>query len=588
MEDVQSRPDDRGIQLDRAGVSGLRYPVVVLDRKRERQQTIATISMSVGVPHHSKGTHMSRFVEVLNEHRGEVTMRTLPKILRRLLEHLDAETARIELAFPYFMERAAPATGASGLMDYACRFVATTGSDGDDFVLGVRVPVTSLCPCSKAISDYGAHNQRGTITLDVRPQRSPDTTPELIWLEELHCGRGGQRLRARVSRPQAARRTACDDAGLREPGLRRGHGEERRCPNADRSPHRLVPRPRRESGEHPQSRRVRRTAVDAPRAGMNTTLHIIAGCTDRKRLRAGSPMQLRAVADEDVAAQLGAWWTLLTKAGSPRLAARELYVGGHWAVVRELPSIARRKGFDPTLWVASAGYGFLRADDAICAYSATFAPGHEDSVAHAAGGAGAKAVNRRWWALLSKRRLSGSAPRSVSALARSDPDATFLVIASPWYLTALRDDLLGALHHLGDPERLLIVSSGNADDGRLTSNLVPSTARLLSVHGVGNRISLHAQTARRILKTAKPGRLTAGAVRKRYERLNSRLPPPTLPDRSRRTDDEVRRFIGNALRRSPTTSRTSLLRDFRNAGHQCEQKRFSRLFGDVVRSRGAH
>ena len=185
MEDVQSREDGRGVRLDRAGVSGLRYPIVVLDREHEKQHTVATVAMSVGVPHDEKGTHMSRFVEVLNEHRGEVTMRTLPTILHRVLDHLDADSARLELDFPYFVERAAPASGAVGLMDYECRFVAEATADSDDFVLGVRVPVTSLCPCSKAISDYGAHNQRGHITLEIRPRRNGDRTPDLIWFEEL-------------------------------------------------------------------------------------------------------------------------------------------------------------------------------------------------------------------------------------------------------------------------------------------------------------------------------------------------------------------------------------------------------------------
>lgn len=185
MEDVQSREDLRGVPLDRAGVSGLRYPIVVLDRAHERQHTVATIALSVGVPHYEKGTHMSRFVEVLNEHRGEVTMRTLPTMLQRVLEHLRAQSARIELAFPYFIERSAPASGAVGLMDYECRFVAEASASTEDFTLGVRVPVTSLCPCSKAISDYGAHNQRGHITLDIRPRRNADRTPQLVWFEEL-------------------------------------------------------------------------------------------------------------------------------------------------------------------------------------------------------------------------------------------------------------------------------------------------------------------------------------------------------------------------------------------------------------------
>lgn len=186
MIDVQSRADERGIALDRVGVTDLRYPIVILDRARERQSTTARVTMSVSLPHHFKGTHMSRFLEVLNEHRGEVTMRTLPKMLSELRARLDAESARVELHFTYFLERAAPASGARGLMDYECSFIGEASGTREDFVLGVKVPVTSCCPCSKEISDYGAHNQRGIISIDVRSARVGDARePALIWIEEL-------------------------------------------------------------------------------------------------------------------------------------------------------------------------------------------------------------------------------------------------------------------------------------------------------------------------------------------------------------------------------------------------------------------
>ncbi len=185
MEDIQSESDTRGIPIDLVGVSGIRYPIVVLDRAREKQGTIACLSLSVNLPHHFKGTHMSRFIEVLNAHRGEMTMRTLPGILADLRRRLDARSARIEVRFPYFLERTAPASGAQALMDYDCTFIGEANGASDDFVLGVRVPVTSLCPCSKAISDYGAHNQRGYVTIEVRTTRQEHGEPTLIWIEEL-------------------------------------------------------------------------------------------------------------------------------------------------------------------------------------------------------------------------------------------------------------------------------------------------------------------------------------------------------------------------------------------------------------------
>jgi GTP cyclohydrolase IB len=185
MDDVQSRRDERRIPIDQVGVTDLRYPIVVLDREKEKQHTLARLSMSVSLPHHFKGTHMSRFIEALNEHRGEVTMRTLPGILRGLKARLEAESARVEVHFPYFLERAAPASGAKALMDYECSFVGEANGSHEDFILGVQVPVTSCCPCSKEISDYGAHNQRGFINIEVRSQRQASGELSLVWIEEL-------------------------------------------------------------------------------------------------------------------------------------------------------------------------------------------------------------------------------------------------------------------------------------------------------------------------------------------------------------------------------------------------------------------
>ena len=185
LEDVQGRPDERGIDINQAGVRDLRYPITVLDRARGEQQTVASLSMSVGLPYRFKGTHMSRFIEAIEEYRGEITMRTLPAILRELRGRLDAESARVEARFPYFLEREAPVSGRKALMDYDCFFLGESSGPDEDFVLGVRVPVTSLCPCSKAISDYGAHNQRGYVSIEIRPRRKTGEGPELVWIEEL-------------------------------------------------------------------------------------------------------------------------------------------------------------------------------------------------------------------------------------------------------------------------------------------------------------------------------------------------------------------------------------------------------------------
>lgn len=185
LPDIQKTADTRGLAIDKVGVSDLRYPITVLDRRKRRQQTVATLALSVSLPHHFKGTHMSRFIEILNRHRGEVTMRTIPAILREMKTKLDAESAHITATFPYFIEKAAPVTKSKALMDYQCAFEGTSNGQTEDFVLGVTVPVKSLCPCSKEISDYGAHNQRGFVDIRIRSTRDARGKPRLVWIEEL-------------------------------------------------------------------------------------------------------------------------------------------------------------------------------------------------------------------------------------------------------------------------------------------------------------------------------------------------------------------------------------------------------------------
>lgn len=185
LKDVQKSADTRGIHIDRVGVSDLRYPITVLDQNNEAQNTVGTFRLSVDLPHQFKGTHMSRFVEILNEHHGEITMRTVPAILDKLQERLEAEKAHVEVEFPYFIKKAAPVSGAQALLDVKCAFIAETDGRVHDFLLKVEVPVTSLCPCSKEISDYSAHNQRGFLTMTVRTKKNEAGDWEFVWIEDL-------------------------------------------------------------------------------------------------------------------------------------------------------------------------------------------------------------------------------------------------------------------------------------------------------------------------------------------------------------------------------------------------------------------
>ena len=183
LHDTQAESDTRGLSIDRVGVSGLAYPITVLDRNRGRQRTIGKISLAVSLPHDQRGTHMSRFVEVLERFVGEMTIHTLPALLDDVRSRLEAQVAEIEINFPYFLQRRAPVTGRAAMMDYRCAFTGLRGPEVDVFTLSVVVPVSTLCPCSKEISDYGAHNQRGYVTVQVRSNSFDDR--DLIWIEEV-------------------------------------------------------------------------------------------------------------------------------------------------------------------------------------------------------------------------------------------------------------------------------------------------------------------------------------------------------------------------------------------------------------------
>jgi GTP cyclohydrolase I len=178
LTDTQSERDDRQLPIDRVGVRSLRFPLRIRDRDSAVQHTVATVSLAVDLPHHYKGTHMSRFVEVLHAHGTELTVATIAGMPKELIKKLHADKAHVEFRFPYFRAKKAPVSGAEGLLDYGVVFEVNADKDSSDFVLTVEVPVTTLCPCSKAISTRGAHNQRGIVTLAVR-------FDEPVWIEDL-------------------------------------------------------------------------------------------------------------------------------------------------------------------------------------------------------------------------------------------------------------------------------------------------------------------------------------------------------------------------------------------------------------------
>ena len=178
LQDKQSEQDHRQLAIDKVGVRGIRMPVQIRDKTRLLQNTIATIGMYVDLPKEFKGTHMSRFLEVLNAHGNVVHVDNLGDILHEMQRRLKSATAHLEMEFPYFLTKRAPVSGQESVMDYTARFDATACGREMDFLLTVQAAVTTLCPCSKAIARYGAHNQRGTVTVQVRFRRP-------IWIEDI-------------------------------------------------------------------------------------------------------------------------------------------------------------------------------------------------------------------------------------------------------------------------------------------------------------------------------------------------------------------------------------------------------------------
>jgi GTP cyclohydrolase I len=178
IADVQSSADTRRLAINRVGIKSIRHPVKVKDKSVGVQHTVASFNMYVHLPHNFKGTHMSRFVEILNEHEREISVESFGTILHEMVSRLEAKSGYIEMNFPYFVNKAAPVSGVQSLLDYDVTFIGEIINGEARFTMKVLVPVTSLCPCSKEISDRGAHNQRSHVTLTLR-------TNSFVWVEDV-------------------------------------------------------------------------------------------------------------------------------------------------------------------------------------------------------------------------------------------------------------------------------------------------------------------------------------------------------------------------------------------------------------------
>ena len=178
MVDVQNSQDNREVPLEKVGVKNVKYPIQVLDKFNKVQSTTATVDLFVNLPHHFKGTHMSRFIEVFHKYHKDLSMNQFMNMLEEIRTKLDSQKAYGKITFLYFIEKEAPVSKSKSFMEYKCSYEAEVSENEKKFYVWIDVPVATLCPCSKAISEYGAHNQRGIVSVKL-------LYSDFFWIEDV-------------------------------------------------------------------------------------------------------------------------------------------------------------------------------------------------------------------------------------------------------------------------------------------------------------------------------------------------------------------------------------------------------------------
>lgn len=291
--------------------------------------------------------------------------------------------------------------------------------------------------------------------------------------------------------------------------------------------------------------------------------HIVVTCTNRKLRVVPEELRVRSLTQLGTAGRFDAWIKRLSTSDAPAVPAEHLYAGDQWQIARKLQT----KIDNACTWVCSAGYGLVPLEAELRPYAATFATDQADSVGNTT------AKIQQWWQYLATWRVSGtSAPRSLAALAHSDPDATFVLVLSSSYLRAVGPDVVNAANNLRNPERLSIISAGTPFAGEWGQYLLPTDARLQSSLG-GSLGSLNVRIAAALLEGSD---LTRPALSDRLSQLRSSSAPRRKFERVPMSDAEVLSFIAKRL--TARSTHTSMLRELRNAGFACEQSRFRQLF----------
>lgn len=314
----------------------------------------------------------------------------------------------------------------------------------------------------------------------------------------------------------------------------------------------------------------------AGRGSVTSTLHIVVACSDGKRGTPRAEHHLRRYPRGPLRATR--WLAGLEKAQHLAVPAKELYVGNHWAVARGMPDLALAAGWARSrLWVVSAGYGLVAAEDGVIPYSATFGRRHADSVVDSTSKDEPFLQTRDWWSALQSER---DGARSLPAILGRDPDAGVVFVGSRSYVEAARDELVRALPKLKDTSRLVIVTGQPPRDGSLSEHAVIPPARIRAQVG-GPLTSLHARTAARVVRAVAPSDWSVDAASEVIKELAAVSRLEATPERTTLTDEQVRSFVRRALQSDERASASRLLRELRDGGHACEQHRFRHLFLDV-------
>ncbi len=309
-----------------------------------------------------------------------------------------------------------------------------------------------------------------------------------------------------------------------------------------------------------------------------SALNLVVNCTARKAVSAGSMISLGDFSAPSMDKRVKAWTGALDANCCQKTKAIDLYCGDYWATVRKATELGfHRKAI--SLFIASAGYGLVRSDEPLAAYSATFSGRNRDAICFESDGG--KTVQRWWSHMRTWRRESGRIPSCIADLACFEPDTPLIAVLSSDYFRALYEDLLEARANLSNPDLLILISVGVKNPMELSQNLLPSDARLEHFLG-GVRSSLNARLALHVLRHAPEGGLLASRLAPKLATLLDKQPPIRTYNRSKMNDKAVRDFIYSRLSASPSASYTSLLRMLRDIGGACEHKRFRSLFYEVA------